>query len=164
MARLKLTRDGRVILVAIFLAGHLSAEPVTRGFGDTPEVAEVLAVQGRIQEAVLKGDVAVLADLVSREVVVSDPGNKVRRYNDLIALFEKAEVDYRSVDTDIQFADQVGDLVVIMGTESTVLETAPDGTSWGPGTTLHRRFTNVFRNEDGQWRLIIKQSTVFSVE
>jgi len=56
------------------------------------------------------------------------------------------------------------DLVVIMDSETTVLESAPKGSPWAPGATLHRRFTNVYRKENGEWRLIIKQSTVFSVE
>ena len=30
--------------------------------------------------------------------------------------------------------------------------------------TLHRRFTNVYRKEDGVSRLLIKQSTIFSME
>lgn len=106
----------------------------------------------------------VLEDLLSRELVVSDPGNKIRRREDLLALFAEGEVAYRSVETTIDFVDELGDLVVIMGTESTILEASPQGSPWGPGTTLRRRFTNVFRDEDGSWRLIIKQSTVFAVE
>ena len=90
--------------------------------------------------------------------------NKIYHRNDLLSLFESGEVEYRSVESTIDYAGEVGDLVVIMGKETTVLESAPKGSPWGRGATLHRRFTNVYRREDGQWRLIVKQSTVFSVE
>jgi ketosteroid isomerase-like protein len=132
--------------------------------GDKPAIAQILALNERLETAAQTGDVEVLKDLLSRELVVSDPGNKIRRREDLLALFDRGEVAYRSIETTIDFVDELRDLVVIMGTESTILESAPQGSPWGPGTTLRRRFTNVFRNEDGSWRLIIKQSTVFAVE
>lgn len=132
--------------------------------GDMSAVAQVLALNERLESAAHTGDVESLKDLLSHELVVSDPGNKIRRREDLLALFDKGEIAYRSIETTIDFADELRDLVVIMGTESTILESAPQGSPWGPGTTLRRRFTNVFRNEEGSWRLIIKQSTVFEVE
>lgn len=76
----------------------------------------------------------------------------------------RGEVNYRSITTTIDYADELGDLVVIMGSESTVIEAVPQGSPWGAGALLHRRFTNIYRKEDGGWRLIVKQSTVFSVE
>ena len=80
------------------------------------------------------------------------------------SLFSNREVVYRSVEITIDYADAVGDLVVIMGSEATVIEAVPEGSPWGPGATLHRRFTNIYRKEEGNWRLIVKQSTVFSVD
>jgi hypothetical protein len=110
------------------------------------------------------GNAEVFEELLSEDLVVSDPGNKIRHRDDILSLFATGEVKYRSVERTIDYAGELGDLVVLMGTETTVLESAPKGSPWGPGATLHRRFTNVWRAEGGVWRLIIKQSTVFSVE
>ena len=48
----------------------------------------------------------------------------VRRAHDdhPMSLFARGEVAYRSVKTIVDYADQLGDLVVIMGTESTVMK------------------------------------------
>jgi hypothetical protein len=149
---------------ALLLVGQLQAQQVVNASSEAPAVGQVLALREQLGTAALAGDVALLKELLSSELVVSDPDNNIRRRDDLLSLFDKGEVAYRSIETTIDFADQLGDLVVIMGTQSTVLETAPQGSRWGPGTTLLRRFTDVFRNEDGSWRLIIRQSTVFATE
>ena len=146
------------------VAGLVQAEQVAKTSGQTPAVAEVLAVNERLVAAASTGDVSVFDELLSDDLVVTAPNNKIYHRDDLLSLFASGVVEYRSVETSIDYADELGDLVVIMGTEVTVLESAPMGSPWGPGATLHRRFTNVYRNEEGAWRLVIKQSTVYSVE
>ncbi len=125
---------------------------------------EVLAVNERLDAAARAGDVSVLAELLSEDLVVSDPSNTIRAREDLLELFASRQVVYRSVESTIDHAAVSGDLFVIMGTESTVVDAVPEGAPWKPGTTLHRRYTNVCRREGAEWRLIIKQSTVFSIE
>lgn len=157
----EMTLPKLITIFALVLVGQVQAQQVVKSSSDKPAVAEVLALRERLGTAALQGDVDALREILSRDLVVSDPGNNIRRRDDLISLFEKRQVAYRSIRATIDFADQLGDLVVIMGTQSTVLESAPPGSQWSPGTTLLRRFTDVFRNEDGSWRLIIRQSTVF---
>jgi hypothetical protein len=123
---------------ALLLVGQLQAQQVVNASSEAPAVGQVLALREQLGTAALAGDVALLKELLSSELVVSDPDNNIRRRDDLLSLFDKGEVAYRS--------------------------TAPQGSRWGPGTTLLRRFTDVFRNEDGSWRLIIRQSTVFATE
>jgi ketosteroid isomerase-like protein len=151
-------------IVALLLAGHVQAQEISGEIGNAPAVTEVLAINERLVAAAFASDAAVFRDLLSEDLVVNDPGNNIRHRDDLISLFASGEVAYRSGKATVDYADELGDLVVIMGTESTVLAAVPKGSPWGPGATLHRRYTNVYRNEAGTWRLIIKQSTVFSVE
>ncbi len=150
--------------LAFLGVGLAQAQQDTKEIGSAPAVAEVLAVNERLVAAARTSDLAVFDELLSRDLVVNDPGNRIRHRDDLLTLFASGQVVYRSINTTIDYADEVGDLVVIMGTESTVVDSVPEGNPWGPGTTLHRRFTNIYRNEDGHWRLVVKQSTVFSVE
>lgn len=131
-------------------------------------VAEVLAVNERLCDAARTGNVSVFRELLSRDLVVSDPGNTIRYRDDLIALFSSGEVAYTSIDVSIDNAGELGDLVVIMGTESTTQTSVPADSGFREiatsGGTLHRRFTNIFRREENAWRLVVKQSTVFSVD
>jgi hypothetical protein len=94
-------------------------------------VAAVIGLRERLGNAALTGDVATLRELFSEIPVVSDPGNNVRRRDDLLSLFEKRQVAYRSITATIAFAEQLGDLVVIMGTQSTELDSAPPRKSLG---------------------------------
>jgi hypothetical protein len=105
-----------------------------------------------------------LRELLSAQVVVNDPGNRIRRRDDLLSLFEQQAVVYSSVSSTVEFAEELGDLVVVVGTQETVLEAAPAGAPWGAGARLFRRFTDVFKKESGTWRLFVRQSTVFKVE
>jgi ketosteroid isomerase-like protein len=153
-----------IFVFLLLVAGHVQAGQNANGAGKTPAVVEALATHERLVAAALTSDAAVFDELLSEDLVVNAPNNRIYHRDDLLSLFTSGEVEYRSVETIIDYADQVGDLVVIMGKEITVLESAPEGSPWGPGATLHRRFTNVYRQEDGEWRLVVKQSTVFSVE
>ncbi len=109
-----------------------------------------------------------LAEYLSENFVASDPSNSIRHRDDLIALFSSGQVSYSSFKTNIDYADQLGEgLVVIMGTESSTQTSVPSDAGLEEATvarTLNRRFTNVYRREDGIWRLLIKQSTIISVE
>jgi ketosteroid isomerase-like protein len=65
-------------------------------------------------------------------------------------------ISYDSADSIIEFAEARGDLVVLMGEE---VVTPKDATR-DSGQTVHRRFTDVWRrDDDGVWRLTIRQAT-----
>jgi len=151
-------------IASVLLAAQPQAQQIVEHVSISPVVADVLAVRERLGTAALAGDVATLKELLSVRLVVNDPGNRIRRRDDLLALFQKREVAYSSISATVEFAEQLGDLVVLMGTQETVLEEAPPGAPWGPGTKLFRRFTDVFKKEAGSWRLFVRQSTVFRVE
>ncbi len=149
---------------SLLLACAPQAQQFVHDAPDSPAVAEVLAVRERLGAAALAGDVATLGKLLSPQLVVNDPGNRIRRRDDLLTLFQDRAVAYSSVSSTVEFAEQVDDLVVLMGTQETVLEAVPPGAPWAPGTKLFRRFTDIFRQEEGAWRLLVRQSTVFKAE
>ena len=116
----------------------------------------------------MAGDGKSFGALISEEFVASDPGNTIRHRDELIVLVSSGRLRYESIETSIDYARQLGeDLVVIMGTESTTQSAVPvegELKKVALTKTLHRRFTNVFRNEQGFWRLLIKQSTIISAD
>lgn len=131
-------------------------------------VRKVLELNQQLNDAVLTGDYDMLEGLLSEDLVVSDPSNTIRNREQLVAIFRSGQVVYSSCEVSIDFARQLGDLVVIMGTESTTQTAVPKDSGFSDvaasGKTLRRRFTNIFRNEGGSWRLFVKQSTVYLIK
>lgn len=135
---------------------------------ENPAVRAVLAVQGQLHEFGVAGDAASFGALISDDFVASDPTNTIRHRDEVIALVSSGRLQYQSIETAIDYAKQLGDdLVVVMGTESTLQSAVPadgDLESVAVSHKLKRRFTNVYRNEQGEWRLLIKQSTIIALE
>jgi hypothetical protein len=135
---------------------------------DNQAVKSVLAVQERMLDLMLDGDAEAFGELISAQFVASDPSNTIRLRADLIALVASGRLKYESIDTSIDFADEVSEgLVVIMGTETTRQSAVPvegEIAAKALADSLSRRFTNGYRKEQGGWRLLIKQSTIIAAE
>lgn len=151
-----------LLMLQIIPVTDLHAQAANLVDSDNPVVAQVLAINERMNDAVLAGDVSVFKEFMSDDLVLNDPRNNISRKQDLLGLYGSGASMYREVSATVDYAGVHNDLVVIMGTESTVFETPPPGTSWRPGDTISRRYTNIYRNEAGSWKLIVKQSTVIS--
>ena len=158
----------RFIMIALLLAMSSQVLPESDRETDDEAVKAALDSQDRMLEHMLNGDAEAFGELISEEFVASDPSNTIRHRDDLIALVASGRLKYESIDTSIDYADQLGDdLVVVMGTESTSQSAVPvDGElrNTALSNTLIRRFTNVYRKEQGVWRLLIKQSTIIAIE
>ena len=158
----------RFIMIALLLAMSSQGLPESDRETDDAAVKAALDSQDRLLEHILNGDADAFGELISEEFVASDPSNTIRHRDDLIALVASGRLKYESIDTSIDYADQLGDdLVVVMGTESTSQSAVPvDGElrNTALSNTLIRRFTNVYRKEQGVWRLLIKQSTIIAIE
>lgn len=135
---------------------------------ENPAVRAVFAVQEQMHEHGIAGNGKSFGALIFEEFVASDPSDTIRHRDELISLVSSGRLRYESIETSIDYARQLGeDLVVIMGTESTTQSAVPvegDLKEVALTKTLKRRFTNVFRNEQGSWRLLIKQSTIIAAE
>ena len=131
-------------------------------------VESALAVQRQIRDRMLAGDAQAFSELLSQDFVASDPSNTVRHREELIALVASRRLKYESLDLEVDFANQLGDdLVAVMGFETTTQSAVPvDGAlaDAAKRSSLRRRFTDVYRNEDGKWRLLIKQSTIVPID
>ena len=153
----------RASAASLALSPTITAAQEPGAAAQSAAVTEVLALQDRINNAALRGDAAVFEEVLSQGFVTNPPSNRIARRADLIALFRSGQVRYTAVAATVEFAEQLGDdLVVVMGTESTRQSAVPSDSGLASNVTetvLHRRYTNVYRREDGAWRLLIKQST-----
>ena len=112
--------------------------------------------------AALKRDIPALERLWSEEFIVNAPNNQVvvgRRA--VLETFVRAGViNFSSFERQIELIRADGPFVIIMGLET--VEPVSDAPSAGlvAGRTITRRFTNIWRNEAGTWRLFVRHANV----
>jgi hypothetical protein len=125
-----------------------------------PAVADAVAASNAEIAAILAEDLDAFGDSLAADVIVNSPLGTINRRDDTLAAFARGFIRYDSFDRRIEYAGKLGELVVIMGNE--IL--APKGKAPNAGKIVHRRFTDIWRNEQGAWRLALRQATVAKVE
>ncbi|HJS90687.1 MAG TPA: nuclear transport factor 2 family protein [Steroidobacteraceae bacterium] len=125
-----------------------------------PAVAAAVAASDAEVVAILAEDLRAFGDSLAVDVIVNSPLGTINRRADTLAAFGRGFIRYSSFDRRIEYAGKLGDLVVIMGEE--IL--APKDMAPNAGKIVHRRFTDIWRNEQGVWRLALRQATATKVE
>jgi hypothetical protein len=123
-------------------------------------VAEAVAASNAEVAAILAEDLEAFGDSLANDVVVNSPLGTINRRDDTLAAFGRGFIRYKSFDRRIEYAGKLCDLVVIMGNE--IL--APKGNAPNAGKIVYRRFTDIWRNEQGVWRLALRQATIAKIE
>jgi hypothetical protein len=97
----------------------------------------------------------------SSTFIANTPMGTIVSGPEMQALFAGGNVGYARADQEIEYAAlHAPGIVVLMGGEIVVPR---DGTR-GAGTKIHRRFTDLFRFEDGEWRHDLRHANVWKTE
>jgi ketosteroid isomerase-like protein len=119
-----------------------------------------LAARARLDDAFAAQDVARVAELSSKDLIVNSPRNAVFKREQVLELFKAGRMNYESADETIEALAATENQVVLMGEE--VIR--PQASAPNAGKTVRRRFTDLWRREaDGQWRLAARQATITSI-
>jgi len=146
------------LLLAAVAAPALAQEAP---WADDAAVQEVLEMRRQGIDAMTSGRVSAETERYSSTFVANTPSNRVVHGEELLALFETGGLKYESVEQRIEYAGSHGpDLVVLMGEEIVV----PGEGMADAGRRVRRRFTDVFRKENGEWRHDLRHSHVVAVE
>jgi hypothetical protein len=112
--------------------------------------------------AALDRDVPALRRLWSEQFTVNAPNNQVviGRQAVLDTFVEAGVINFSTFERHIEFVRVDGSFVFVMGLE--VLVPVADAPAAGlvAGCTTKRRFTNIWKNEDGTWRLFARHANV----
>ena len=146
----------------------MAARAVTRFASDEvlvqaqkPAIAAALEARASLDAAFAAQDADATDALFANDLVVNAPSNHVLRREAVLALFRAGRMDYESVVETFEALEHRGDQVVMMGEE--IIK--PQHAAPNAGRTVRRRFTDVWRkDQDGQWRLTIRQATIFAVD
>ena len=124
-------------------------------------VQQVLAQRKLGIEAMTSGRMSAETERYSSTFVANTPNSSVVPGAALLALFSRGDVSYDHGEQDIEYAGSHGpDMVVLMGVEIVV----PGAGLANAGKRIHRRFTDVFRRENGEWRHDLRHANVILIE
>ena len=151
-------------LVALFLGG-LGASVDSFAQDRRSDEATVRSLDDEERVAALKRDVPALERLWSDQFTVNAPNNQVvvGKRAVLEVFVRSGIINFSSFERQIEFTRVDGDIATIMGLET--LRPMADAPSAGlkAGQTVQRRFTNIWRRENGTWRLFLRHANVISV-
>jgi len=118
----------------------------------------ILALEEESRLAVLHHDFATLERIWAERFVVNAPLNSVLPNRAAVfELFRRGVGVYSSHEKSVECIVFDGDDAIVMGGETVVPRHAPAGSQPVP-----RRYTNVWRFENGRWQLIARQSTMIA--
>jgi len=103
-------------------------------------------------DAVLRGDLAAMDKIWTKDFQVNNPFNGIDRADRI----RTGAVTYSSFVREIESVQIHGNTVIVMGRETVV----PKGSSPDAGKTINRRYTNIWMTRSGQWRLIARHASV----
>jgi hypothetical protein len=125
-----------------------------------PNETSLRAADAEELRIVLTGDVNAMRALMHPNYIVNSPVNRIVRKDQLIELLSEGKIASDAIERTIEATAITGNVGIVMGRET--IKPKPNselGLAHGV-KTLERRFTNVFVFEEGNWRLLARQSTV----
>jgi len=123
---------------------------------EDPRIAAVLAAVSQLDRAVIDDNHAAFAALMAGDLVVNNPQNRLSVHGATTQLNASGRISYTSYDRTIEYAGLRGDMVLLMGEELCV----PKPPNPMAGQQVRRRFTDLWKAEDGRWLLTACQATI----
>jgi hypothetical protein len=162
------TIPARLVRIMIALSAVQLAWPLTTAaladdepWANDPQVQEVLALRRQGIEAMTTTGPTATSERYSSTFVANTPSNSVVPGTRLLEMFASGAIRYDEVTQTIEYAGSHGpDIVVIMGEEVVV----PGEGAADAGRRIVRRFTDVFRRENGEWRHDLRHANVIRIE
>jgi ketosteroid isomerase-like protein len=128
----------------------------------TADELRVRALDDEEREAALHRDIPALERLWSDQFLLNAPNNKVvvGKQAVLDAFVHSGVINFSKFERQIESIRADGPFVIIMGLET--VQPIADAPSAGlaAGQVIKRRFTNIWKNEGGTWRLYVRHANV----
>ena len=141
--------DLEMVIVELKAAGP-SATP-----SDTVN-AELMALEKRFAEVILKGDADALARLVSDDWVVYGPDGKAIPKAAFLGVIKSGALTHSAMDFDEARVRVNGDTAIVTGRATTT------GAYQGQAFTTRERSTDIFVRQNGQWKCVQTQLTTIA--
>lgn len=163
MTLLRCCKLSAIVLICVgmdtsALAKWKASGPVVEAAASDPRIAAVLDAVDRLDASVVDDDHAAFAALMADDLAVNNPQNGVSVRGATTTRNAGGKISYSRYDRTIEYAGLRGGMVVLMGEELVV----PKPPNPMAGQPVRRRFTDLWKNEDGNWKLTARQATIIS--
>ena len=152
------------LMLAIALPAHAGWKPANPAIAETckqPRIAAALAATERMDAAILSHDVPAFSAIFDTDAVVNNPYNKIARKADAENNLRTGKIDYTSLERTIEYAATRGEHdVVLMGEEALT----PVNQARFAGKHVRRRTTEIWTDASGEWKLAVRQATVYEAD
>jgi ketosteroid isomerase-like protein len=140
----------------LLLLGCATASPANRLAVDlTGAEATIRSLEEQERLAVLNQDAQALQRLWSERFIVNSPLNQIAPNRSVVLdLLQQGLIRYSSFERRIEQIRLDGDVAIVMGGETV----QPIGNAPLAGQTLQRRFTHMWKHEQGAWRLVARHA------
>jgi len=116
---------------------------------------DIAAIEHQEAEALVRGDTAALERIWAPDLVITASSNSIRSGAEALGYLKSGQMKLTKLDRRVERIAVHGAVAVAMGEETFV-----PAAGAGAGKTLRRRYTDVYVEEDGRWRLIARQATL----
>ena len=159
MSRLKCLLLGTLTLwVSPAAASWQAANADVEAASKTPRIAAALVATERMDRAIIAHDAKEFGAVFADDAVVNNPFNRIARKADAIKNLETGLIDYTTLHRSIEYAAERGENdVILMGEE----ELTPVGQAKFAGETIRRRTTEIWTDASGEWKLAVRQATIY---
>ena len=145
------------ILAVMLVAACRDATPPAAKVGDE---ASLRAIDERQRALVAARDAEGMAVLADPDLHINAPTNKVLTGTQLVGMMKSGAVAGEDFVRTPESVTISGDVGIVMGRERFTAVPGSDSGKMFGARALDRRYTNIYRWKDGQWRFLARHANV----
>jgi hypothetical protein len=152
MAQMKIT----FIIVFTFLIYFSANGQINNKQDEEKIISQIKLLEAAQVKAILESDTITLKKMWAEEFHVNSPSNFVADRNKVIQRIKSTIIEYSNYTQEPEYYGVFGDVVVVMGKETVV----PIGDNPDKGKTVIRRYTDIYKNFNGEWKEIARHANI----
>ena len=146
-----------ILLIILFLTIYHSANSQTNDNQDEQAIiAQIKILEAAQTKAIMESDTITLAKIWPEDFHVNNPSNMIVNRSQVFQRIKSTFIKYSTYIQEPEYYGVFGDVVVVMGKETVV----PIGDNPDKDKTITRRYTNVYKNINGEWKEIARHANI----
>ena len=146
-----------ILLIILFLTIYHSANSQTNDNQDEQAIiSQIKILEAAQTKAIMESDTITLAKIWAEDFHVNNPSNMIVNRSQVFQRIKSTFIKYSTYIQEPEYYGVFGDVVVVMGKETVV----PIGDNPDKDKTIIRRYTDVYKNINGEWKEIARHANI----